>query len=197
MTGKLEILQKFQSFIFIFWFWQQCWSVNLERAGQWFTHSQFMLQDANQLTFGPWMRILKIKASIKVVCFMWLVKEEAWLTKDNLQRRGIQLVNRCYMCGIEAESVNHLFLHCSISTQIWQMCLKFWDQSGLWKKSCWTSFMLEASNRKGLSKNLKKTWDTIPACIRYGLFGKRNRRCNEDKRALLLKLNLFALWFLL
>ena len=34
------------------------------------------------------------------------------LTLDQIQKRGWSLVNRCYLCQMDEESINHILLHC-------------------------------------------------------------------------------------
>ena len=44
----------------------------------------------------------------KIAFFAW---EAAWgkvLTLDRLQRRGWQFPNRCFLCGCEEETINHI-----------------------------------------------------------------------------------------
>jgi len=64
----------------------------------------------------------------KVNCFIWLLAKEAMLTHDDLNKRGHQLTARCFLCGEQAETINHLFLHCK-----WTLFLhcKWTDQ--LWR----------------------------------------------------------------
>ena len=38
---------------------------------------------------------------------------------DNLMLKGRLLVNRCYMCCCDGESVAHLLLHCPITHTLW------------------------------------------------------------------------------
>jgi len=46
----------------------------------------------------------------------WRVLCNVIPTKDNLSRRGITLMSdRCPLCGVEEESVRHLFFECRIS----------------------------------------------------------------------------------
>ena len=35
------------------------------------------------------------------------------LTLDQLKRRGRALTNRCYLCGVDEETIDHLLVHCS------------------------------------------------------------------------------------
>ncbi|CAN0914163.1 hypothetical protein LINGRAHAP2_LOCUS28402 [Linum grandiflorum] len=57
----------------------------------------------------------------KVQCFCWMVYFKKIATIDNLQRRGMQMVNRCVLCGCDLESVDHLFLHCKFTSAVWAM----------------------------------------------------------------------------
>lgn len=44
--------------------------------------------------------------------FVWEAWYERMMTLDDVKRRGITMVNRCYLCQKEEENVSHLFLHC-------------------------------------------------------------------------------------
>ncbi|CAN1262893.1 Putative ribonuclease H protein At1g65750 [Linum perenne] len=55
----------------------------------------------------------------KVQFFCWLVFRNRIATIDNLQRRGFAIPNRCVLCKMESESVNHIFIHCRFSSQVW------------------------------------------------------------------------------
>ncbi|CAN0891450.1 Putative ribonuclease H protein At1g65750 [Linum grandiflorum] len=58
-------------------------------------------------------------APTKVQGFCWMVFYGKIATLDNLQRRGMQLANRCVMCGICNETVEHLLIHCTFSAKVW------------------------------------------------------------------------------
>lgn len=45
----------------------------------------------------PWKLIRKKMLPPKVICFNWIALHEVSLTPDNLKRKGLQLVNRCYI----------------------------------------------------------------------------------------------------
>lgn len=45
----------------------------------------------------------------------------AVLTQDGLMKRGLQLCSTCCLCGEEGDIINHLFLHCKITSQMWRI----------------------------------------------------------------------------
>ena len=48
----------------------------------------------------------------------FLAWEASWgrvLTLDQLKRRGWLVTNRCFLCLMEEESVNHSLLHCGVT----------------------------------------------------------------------------------
>ncbi|RVX07581.1 putative ribonuclease H protein [Vitis vinifera] len=71
----------------------------------------------------PNRRIWMDKVPTKVSFFAW---EASWgkiLTLDKLQRKGWQLPNRCFLCGCEEESANHIMLHCTVVKILWEIAL--------------------------------------------------------------------------
>ena len=62
----------------------------------------------------PWKSIWKVKVPSGVAYFTWT----GYLTLDNL-RRNIYIVNRCFMCKNNWESVGHLLLRCSYAYNLW------------------------------------------------------------------------------
>ncbi|CAN1332114.1 Putative ribonuclease H protein At1g65750 [Linum perenne] len=56
----------------------------------------------------------------KVQGFIWLSWHKKIATVDNLQRRGMQLTNRCALCCKDLESVDHIFLRCEFAATVWE-----------------------------------------------------------------------------
>ena len=56
----------------------------------------------------PWKGISKVKVPKRVAFFMWTTAHGWILTLDTLMLQGLPLVNRCYMCCHNEESVDHL-----------------------------------------------------------------------------------------
>ncbi|WMV15667.1 hypothetical protein MTR67_009052 [Solanum verrucosum] len=111
----------------------------------------------------------------KVICFSWVSVNGSCLTQDNLMRRKFRLANRCYMCSCNPKSINHLFLHCTVATDLWNMfCSLFgltWAMPGSLRETfvCWSSWKV--------GKSIKKIWSLVPACILWCLWIERNKRC--------------------
>lgn len=110
-----------------------------------------------------------------VICFTWIAIQEACLTQDNLIKRSFQFPNRCYMCRQDAETTNHLLLHCSVVYDIWCM---FYSIFGLsWVMPQITKEAVEVWSSWKVGKSIKKIWNMIPACIFWIVWAERNRRC--------------------
>ncbi|XP_059310048.1 uncharacterized protein LOC132061211 [Lycium ferocissimum] len=149
----------------------------------------------NQEAGWPWRMIWKTKIPYKVNCFSWLLAKEVVLTHENLNKRGFHLCSRCYLCGEQAETVNHLFLHCKVTDQLWQLFLKMkkinWVKSGNIKEvmKCW--------NRDGNAAKKEKRWKIVPASIWWTVWKERNQRCFEDKQSSMqkMKMNCLAIYY--
>lgn len=125
----------------------------------------------------PWKLIWKIKSPPKVSCFVWLVIRRACLTHEALQRRGLQICSRCFMCDLKAEDNAHLFLHCKTASNLWNM---FFCILGVnWVMSRTTLELLKSWNRVGRRGSSEDWRKSIPACIWWTLWKERNRRCCE------------------
>lgn len=89
---------------------KNCYSVLIKQLGHWDNS-------------WPWKMIRKTKDPAKVACFGWVTTSEAWLTQNNLQKRGFNLCNGYFLCQENQETMEHLFLHCKISRESWELFL--------------------------------------------------------------------------
>uniref|UniRef100_A0A0V0GLZ3 Putative ovule protein n=1 Tax=Solanum chacoense TaxID=4108 RepID=A0A0V0GLZ3_SOLCH len=65
--------------------------------------------------------IWRVQNPHKVACFSWLLAKEVVLIQVKLTRRGLNLCSRCFLCDKEAETIYHLFPHCSWTDQLWKI----------------------------------------------------------------------------
>jgi hypothetical protein len=67
---------------------------------------------------SSYRRIWKSKISTKIKTFMWLIEQDAILTKDNMLKRKWHGDPNCYFCN-SPESMNHLFFECPVAKVTW------------------------------------------------------------------------------
>nr|XP_016457810.1 PREDICTED: uncharacterized protein LOC107781590 [Nicotiana tabacum] len=131
---------------------------------------------SNEVTeLWPWKLIWKTKLPTKVMCFTWIALKGAILTQDNLCSRNFQLVNRCYMCLDNSESINHLLLHCRVAADLWHMFLSTIGIS--WTTPQGIKEAVESWSQWKVERTIKKIWQMIPASIFWCIWAERNRRC--------------------
>jgi len=64
--------------------------------------------------------VWKVNTPLKIKGFLWLVVNRAILTWDNLKKKGWQGPSVCHFCMATEESIDHLFLGCAFSKEIWE-----------------------------------------------------------------------------
>jgi hypothetical protein len=126
---------------------------------------------------GPdYNRVWKAKIPEKIKTFMWLVEQNAILTKDTLLRRNWQGDPSCYFCE-SPETIDHLFFECPIAKVIWGVIAMCFHQ-------------------KCRPKTYSQYWAWIPnalpggsrmymvglAAVCWTIWKGRNRVCYEKKQ---------------
>jgi hypothetical protein len=76
----------------------------------------------------PWKSVWRTKAPFRTAFFVWLAFQGKILTMDNLKKRHVIVVDRCYRCKGNGESMDHLLLHCDVAYVIW---MAFFSRFGL------------------------------------------------------------------
>jgi hypothetical protein len=126
----------------------------------------------------PWKSIWRSKALPRVAFFMWTATRSMILTLDNLRRRGMVVGNRCWLCELDGESVNHIFLHCGDVKDLWNA---FFSRFGLYWVMLSTVKYLFASWWTGGRSRSAVVRKMVPLCIMWCIWRERNDRCFEDK----------------
>lgn len=123
----------------------------------------------------PWKLIWRTRAPLKVTCFCWTALQDACLTQDNLRKRSFQIANRCYMCQNNEETNNHLFLHCPVAADVWNMFLSLFGFNWVMPQSTKEAF--RNWNTWKVDITIKQIWRMIPASIFWCLWAERNMKC--------------------
>ena len=113
-----KIPEAFQSLNGVDRLWWNGHNKGVYKVSSWY---KLLNSTVAQNSIWPWKQIWRTKAPLKVACFSWLLPKEAVLTHENLRKRNIILVTHCCLCGEAAETVVHLFLHCRITDQLWNI----------------------------------------------------------------------------
>ncbi|XP_074277782.1 uncharacterized protein LOC141601403 [Silene latifolia] len=117
-----------------------------------------------------WQRALQPKHSV----FLILAMQKKLATIDQLNCRGIQMVNRCVLCKGENENHKHLFFRCSFSQGIWQQILSWMKISG--RTNSLNKEMHWSANRR-TRRHWKTKWflGCLGAAV-YSIWEERNAR---------------------
>ena len=143
------------------------------RRGQFRVKEAYNLLARSGDTGFPSRSIWVTRVPTKVCFFAW---EATWgrvLTLDRLQRRGLQLPNRCFLCGCEEESVNHILIHCTVVRVLWDIVFGLVDVK--WVFLVTVKEVLVSWRGSFVGKKRKKIWDSIPLCIFWTVWKERNR----------------------
>lgn len=74
-----------------------------------FSHDEFIFD---------WDKVWVQDVPSKITFLVWLVIRNRVLTHADLQRRGFNWVSKCFLCGMETEDIDHLFVSCCFIKQI-------------------------------------------------------------------------------
>ncbi len=149
-------------------------------AGSFSVNSVFKFLQVGGVTETRYSKIWRIKAPLKVRCFVWLVLRNRVLTVDNLLKRGWSGSEACELCSEANETGNHLFLTCRFTKELLHGLLV----DKVFLRSCETPASLwEDCARKGGSYG-RGELQTL-ASVWWSIWLERNRRIFDRKKAAL------------
>ena len=86
------------------------------------------------------------------------------------------------MCKCSSESVNHLFLHCPVASEVWDMVFGLFGVSWVMPSSVVVLFACWQSHFGRLRNGV--IWKIVPPCLMWCIWKERNNRCFEDSNVL-------------
>ena len=101
------------------------------------------------------------------------------LTNDNLIKRRVVLVNWCCLCKANGESIDHLFIHCSLAKQLWDTILTLFGVHWVMPRqlqdliSCWPGAL-------GRYRHAE-IWKVVPHCLMWSIWREHNLRTFEGR----------------
>ena len=94
-----------------------CWRPAMSRSFE--VHSYYHSPSALNRTPFPWKLVWHLKVPPRVAFISWAASLGKILSIDNLQKRGIIVLDWCCMCKRCGEFADHLLLHCPIAYELW------------------------------------------------------------------------------
>ncbi|XP_074283404.1 uncharacterized protein LOC141607953 [Silene latifolia] len=128
---------------------------------------QWLKPDGALVTWFPWMLNDWIIPKHSFCC--WLIAHRRLLTLDRLMKMNIVQGNTCFLCGLQEESIDHLFFLCPYSAQCHRLVAE-WCKVQLPMQDCiswWIKYRQAAACKK-------KVLDVVLACLMYHLWHCRN-----------------------
>ena len=141
--------------------------------------SMYKCFDSSPAFDFPYRLIWNPVAPTKIGVFAW---EATWgkvLTLDQLKRRGMILVNRCFMCGEDEENIDHLLIHCKRAKLLWNLFLSIFGTSWVFPQT--VIHTLLAWQGAAVGKKRKRIWLAAPLCIFWTLWRARNKLSFENE----------------
>eukprot|EP00253_Pinus_taeda_P013489 PITA_13489 len=130
-----------------------------------------------QEIWNQWKIVWRAEAPPKVKFFIWLLLKGKTLTAENLKKRGIMGPSRCPNCCRSEETMQHLFIECSVADECWKKMASIgeapWEPQATiaetihkWRKNCpW---------REKRSKLTQRVWNIIPLTLLWHIWLARN-----------------------
>ncbi|XP_026455014.1 uncharacterized protein LOC113356176 [Papaver somniferum] len=108
----------------------------------------------------------------------WKLEHGACATLDKIQSRfKISLVNKCYMCRSEEESIEHILWTCDFSTRVWGWI------SGIFNLTPHFNLIVSYKVAKGRRRIIKDLWLIANLIVRAEMWLTRNKIVYDKKTA--------------
>ena len=101
------------------------------------------------------------------------------LTLDQLKKRGWTLANRCFLCCVEEESIDHILIHCTKARVLWELLFVFFGL--MWVLPYSVRDTLLGWRSINLGKKRSKVWMTAPLCLFWAVWKERNKIAFENE----------------
>jgi hypothetical protein len=128
-----------------------------------------------------------------VAFFAWLAALGKILTLDNLRKRRVIVIDRCCLCKINGEYVDHLLLHCEVARVLWNAIFSRFSLS--WAMPLRVVDLFTCWWTGGRTRSVV-VWKMVPSCLLWCLWREQNDRHFEDKEMTIEELCTFILFCL-
>ncbi|XP_022014603.1 uncharacterized protein LOC110914089 [Helianthus annuus] len=125
-------------------------------------------------------------ATAKVNLFTWRAAEDRIPTLVALKKRGLQIgANICKVCGLAAESADHIVIQCPVAKEVW---LLLWSWVKIPMRDHSESMNRRFNERSGWPRKKEKIIYAIHLLAAWSLWKNRNNKVYNDKTTVPVKL---------
>jgi hypothetical protein len=121
-----------------------------------------------------WKKLWKLFVPPKQIHHIWRILNNAIPVKDNLTIRGIRCDPLCLLCNSKIETINHIFLDCEWTKQVWfasPLTINF-EHLQIKTLSDWLDYMMQNSKAEDMQSI---------ATILYSIWLARNEKVYNGK----------------
>ena len=118
--------------------------------------AKFWGREVDQMAEFTW----KARAPLRCRSFAWLALQNRCWTSDRLARRGLDHQYNCPLCNHEEESIDHLFIRCVFTRQLWAVIFQAMD------KPCWVPTMNDTLAGWCTTQNTNETHKRVLNALR-------------------------------
>lgn len=98
----------------------------------------------SQIHTRAWAKLWKLRIPNRIKIFVWKVYYNAPPIFDNLRHRGCDTETKCFQCGFQVESTQHILLSCWWNRSVWNALNISWPEVRTVSSSDWIwNFMVE------------------------------------------------------
>ncbi|GFY81333.1 hypothetical protein Acr_01g0011420 [Actinidia rufa] len=128
----------------------------------------------------PWKGIWVSRVLSKVCFCEWTTAKGAILTIDNLWRRRMLVTNSCYMCKRNAETTDHLLIHCVSACELWSLVFSIFGVQWVMPRSVRELFAwLNQESCRGSHAASLESWSL---CLFWCIWHERNLWAFEGQK---------------
>ena len=109
--------------------------------------------------------------------FLWTAARGGILTIDNIVKKNLPLVNWCYLCRCEEETMDHLLIHCKYAHTLWSEVLRLFGVQWVMPKNV---VSLLSAWWNWLGSHTSNVWNMVPTCLMWLIWKERNARTFEE-----------------
>lgn len=90
-------------------------NVSVKTCYNWLARSR----NNSSMINSKWQNLWKLRCPTHIRHFLWLLAHRKTSVRDNLRKRGIDVLVSCPLCHLHEETISHLFLTCDKVLPIW------------------------------------------------------------------------------